>query len=148
MVDEKKDVNENSDKKEEKVEEIKIEETKVEVVPTEEVSKKVEIPKIIDITGAIGEDGKPKRPIVVNEKQKEVALKAGAYIRINSLDEATMALKGSEGYMLGFTLLNKGKLNHYLMTSKFPLGDILKSMVKHKALAIEQLEDDSTLSEF
>lgn len=66
---------------------------------------------------------------------------------INNLEDLVSALESSEGYAIGITLLNNNILNHYLLTKKFPLLDLLKSWNKVKELMVETLEKDQ-LTEF
>jgi len=79
--------------------------------------------------------------------QRKKGLSMDTPKEINSLEELNIVLEESEGYAVGITLLNKGVLNHYLLTKKFPLLDLLKSGSKVKELMVEMLEKDQ-LTEF
>jgi hypothetical protein len=48
-----------------------------------------------------------------------------------------------DGYLIGITLFKGDKLYHSVFRKDFPMGDMLKSIAKHKELAIEQLETDT-----
>lgn len=51
-----------------------------------------------------------------------------------------LTLETSDGFMIALTTLHDGKLQHYLLTDKFPNLDILPSLHKSRELAVERLE--------
>ena len=69
---------------------------------------------------------------------------------INDLNDLIQVSKLVEGYMIGITTIDKGRLNHHLLTHKFPLVDLLRSCGEVKKLAIKRLEEGEmpTLPEF
>ena len=69
-------------------------------------------------------------------------------MEIHNVDDLKKAMEESEGYMVGVTLLNKGKLEHFFFTNNFPYLDFLRSLKHIKDLAVQQLEKESELPEF
>lgn len=61
---------------------------------------------------------------------------------MDKIDELTEMLRNAEGYMIGVTLYERGKLTHYLVTEKFPAIDMLKSHAKVKEQIIESMENE------
>jgi len=62
---------------------------------------------------------------------------------INNLEDLKDVGEMAEGFMIGVSILNKGTIQHYLLTRDFPFVDMLKSWAKVKNLVIENLEKDS-----
>lgn len=56
------------------------------------------------------------------------------------MEQLQELLKDSPHYMIGITIIKEGQLEHHLITSDFPLADMLKSHAKIKDLIVEQLE--------
>jgi hypothetical protein len=68
---------------------------------------------------------------------------------IRDLNDLQQAADLVDGYMVGVTLLEGGKLTHYLINHKFPLVDMLKSAAEVKKLVVSQLENpEPPLPEF
>ena len=62
---------------------------------------------------------------------------------IANVDDLKLVTEDADGFAIGISILNKGEIQHYLLTRDFPLLDLLKSWAKVKGLMISQLESDS-----